>query len=270
MWDSGYVVVPTAAGCCLNITLQVDPKVRGAAECVWHGICSSTCIRLPVTAIAPCFMASPHVLARFTLRWVVLMLFHSQRHLRERHIPSRIHGLAAFSCLHLALGPMPCSIECLLSVILQGWIPTSVVNFSLEAIPLNIQRIRAALDRMPPALLQQLSERNKHQAAACKQLPPIETLGTGSAGLYMAYSSNKQSSASSGSSNSGASEESTVSRGSKPMPRVVRATSGDVAGGVHWSPDISGASPDSSAGSKWQSVDGTEGEDEESSEWFDA
>jgi uncharacterized protein (DUF983 family) len=29
MWDSGYVVVPTANGCCLNITLQVDPKVGG-------------------------------------------------------------------------------------------------------------------------------------------------------------------------------------------------------------------------------------------------
>jgi hypothetical protein len=28
MWDSGYVVVPTASSCCLNITLQVDPKVR--------------------------------------------------------------------------------------------------------------------------------------------------------------------------------------------------------------------------------------------------
>lgn len=27
MWDSGYVVVPTANGCCMNITLQVDPKV---------------------------------------------------------------------------------------------------------------------------------------------------------------------------------------------------------------------------------------------------
>jgi hypothetical protein len=35
MWDSGYVVVPTASGCCLNITLQVDPKV-GAASTAQH------------------------------------------------------------------------------------------------------------------------------------------------------------------------------------------------------------------------------------------
>jgi hypothetical protein len=29
MWSSGYVVVPTSTGCCISVTLQVDPKVRG-------------------------------------------------------------------------------------------------------------------------------------------------------------------------------------------------------------------------------------------------
>lgn len=32
MWDSGYVVVPTSAGCCVSVTLQVDPKVRAVAH----------------------------------------------------------------------------------------------------------------------------------------------------------------------------------------------------------------------------------------------
>lgn len=36
MWDSGYVVVPTPGGCCLNITLQVDPKVGGDLAAAVH------------------------------------------------------------------------------------------------------------------------------------------------------------------------------------------------------------------------------------------
>lgn len=84
MWDSGYVVVPTSSGCCLNVTLQVDPK---------------------------------------------------------------------------------------------GWIPTSVINWSLEAIPLNITRVRAAMERLDPDQLALLPESNRQQGAACTKRPAREQLG---------------------------------------------------------------------------------------------
>ncbi|WIA30087.1 hypothetical protein OEZ86_000182 [Tetradesmus obliquus] len=93
MWDSGYVVVPTAGGCCLNITLQVDPK---------------------------------------------------------------------------------------------GWIPTSVVNFSLEAIPLNIDRIRSTLQQLGSGTLAQLPRLNRSQAEACGRLPPLHMLGLGGSALHAA------------------------------------------------------------------------------------
>lgn len=47
MWQSGYVVVPTSSGCCISVTLQVDPKVRGwgcgillfnKVFCVWFAL----------------------------------------------------------------------------------------------------------------------------------------------------------------------------------------------------------------------------------------
>lgn len=77
MWDSGYTVVPTRIGCCLNITLQVDPK---------------------------------------------------------------------------------------------GWVPTSITNLSLEATSLNIQRIRAALQRLPCRVLEQLPHLNREQGEDSKPL----------------------------------------------------------------------------------------------------
>lgn len=63
------------------------------------------------------------------------------------------------------------------SFIIQGWIPTSVVNFSLEAIPLNIQRIRSALQRLPRPVLERLPVSNKDQALRCKTSIPPEALG---------------------------------------------------------------------------------------------
>lgn len=46
----------------------------------------------------------------------------------------------------------------------QGWIPSSVVNLSLEAIPLNIQRIRNTLQQLPPPLLASLPTLNQAQS----------------------------------------------------------------------------------------------------------
>lgn len=36
MWHSGYVVVPSSSGCCISVTLQVDPKVGWSHE-GWAG-----------------------------------------------------------------------------------------------------------------------------------------------------------------------------------------------------------------------------------------
>ncbi len=41
---------------------------------------------------------------------------------------------------------------------MQGWIPTPVVNFALEAIPLNIARVRTALSHTPPATLERSAQ----------------------------------------------------------------------------------------------------------------
>lgn len=60
---------------------------------------------------------------------------------------------------------------------LQGWIPTSVINWSLEAIPLNITRVRAAMERLEPDLLAMLPESNRQQGAACTKRPAREQLG---------------------------------------------------------------------------------------------
>jgi hypothetical protein len=46
-----------------------------------------------------------------------------------------------------------------------------VVNWSLEAIPLNIPRLRAALARLDPALLALLPDMNARQAAAARNAP---------------------------------------------------------------------------------------------------
>lgn len=60
---------------------------------------------------------------------------------------------------------MPTRKGCIMNLTLQvdpkGWIPTSVVNFSLEAIPLNIHRIGAALQRLPHTVLANLAQRNQ-------------------------------------------------------------------------------------------------------------
>lgn len=61
--------------------------------------------------------------------------------------------------------------------VLQGWIPTSVINWSLEAIPLNIQRVRAAVERLGPAMLALLPESNMQQGAACSKRPTRGQLG---------------------------------------------------------------------------------------------
>lgn len=66
---------------------------------------------------------------------------------------------------------------CVVVVLVQGWIPTSVINWSLEAIPLNITRVRAAMERLDPDQLALLPESNRQQGAACTKRPAREQLG---------------------------------------------------------------------------------------------
>lgn len=79
---------------------------------------------------------------------------------------------------------VPTSLGCIMNFTLQvdpkGWIPTSVVNFSLEAVTLNIQRIRSALQRLPEDVLtslRQINSARKSSAAAlkCKRKTPSGT-----------------------------------------------------------------------------------------------
>lgn len=48
---------------------------------------------------------------------------------------------------------------------------------SLEAIPLNIQRVRGAVARLGPAVMAALPEYNRQQGAQCRKRPPVEALG---------------------------------------------------------------------------------------------
>jgi hypothetical protein len=61
--------------------------------------------------------------------------------------------------------------------VMQGWIPTAVVNLSLEAMPLNISRIRAVLAHMTPVQQAQLPQLIKLQQSGCDKLPPADSLG---------------------------------------------------------------------------------------------
>lgn len=58
-----------------------------------------------------------------------------------------------------------------------GWIPTSIINWSLEAIPLNIQRVRAAVARLGPAVMAALPDCNRQQGEECPKRPPLDLLG---------------------------------------------------------------------------------------------
>jgi hypothetical protein len=61
--------------------------------------------------------------------------------------------------------------------LLQGWIPTSVINWSLEAIPLNIQHVRAAVARLGPDVLDTLADSSRHEEEGCSKVPPRHLLG---------------------------------------------------------------------------------------------
>jgi hypothetical protein len=112
MWDSGYVVVPTTGGCCLNISLQVDPKVSIAECCiaickhVESGVCgcSGLCARAAVST-----SSRPMGFLGCSLH---------QAQLTVPAVPAAAAAAAAHHTIHRTA--------------VQGWIPTSVVNFSLE------------------------------------------------------------------------------------------------------------------------------------------
>jgi hypothetical protein len=140
MWQSGYVVVPSSAGCCISVTLQVDPKVRQV------GPESTTLLLSPTTS------------------------------LRERVVCQQ----CACSSEHLQYveSCSVCKALCCAVLVPQGWIPTSVINWSLEAIPLNIQRVRDAVRRLAPAgVLDALPDCNRQQGEECRKAPPLEALG---------------------------------------------------------------------------------------------
>lgn len=132
MWQSGYVVVPTSSGCCISVTLQVDPKV-GRGQEGWTGV------------VGCC--------------WSLACTF---RPLAKRSCGSFLD--------------QPC-LSAVLPACCQGWIPTTVKNLSLEAIPLNIQRVRGAVARLGPAVMAALPEYNRQQGAQCNKRPPVEALG---------------------------------------------------------------------------------------------
>jgi hypothetical protein len=53
-----------------------------------------------------------------------------------------------------------------------------VINWSLEAIPLNIARVREAVQRLGPAgVMDALPDCNRHQGEECSKRPPLEALG---------------------------------------------------------------------------------------------
>jgi hypothetical protein len=51
MWQSGYVVVPTSSGCCISVTLQVDPKVGRVGQA---GVCVACCWSCRMHAYRAC------------------------------------------------------------------------------------------------------------------------------------------------------------------------------------------------------------------------
>jgi hypothetical protein len=46
---------------------------------------------------------------------------------------------------------------------MQGWVPCWAVNFAMEAVPLNIARIRKLLGAMPEAMRQRLTAAPREQ-----------------------------------------------------------------------------------------------------------
>lgn len=74
--------------------------------------------------------------------------------------------------------PDSCIINISLQVDPKGWIPSAIVNMSLEAIPLNIARLRGALARLPPELAERLGALNLQQAARAKPLAARPTGAT--------------------------------------------------------------------------------------------
>eukprot|EP00775_Hariotina_reticulata_P006458 gene6458-6687_t len=74
-------------------------------------------------------------------------------------------------------GPSSSCLSITLQVDPKGWIPTAVVNLSLEAMPLNISRIRAVLAHMTAAQQAQLAQLIKFQQCRCGKLPPADSLG---------------------------------------------------------------------------------------------
>jgi hypothetical protein len=86
----------------------------------------------------------------------------------------------------------------------------------------------------------------------------------------MAYSSTNKGSTAACPTDSNSPGTTAAPGGGKLLPVMQEACSGGSPGALFWSPVSSDGSPGTSAGSKWQGVDAADGEDEESSEWFDA
>jgi hypothetical protein len=144
MWSSGYVVVPTSTGCCISVTLQVDPKVRGR-HCRKHWHSTAQCSTLQ-HASTQCRSAWQRVAARGVDKLALCTVVMQQS--------GASHG------------PLSAML-----VLLQGWIPTSVINWSLEAIPLNIQHVRAAVARLGADVLESLADSCRHHEAGSKAVP---------------------------------------------------------------------------------------------------
>ncbi|KAI8469794.1 MAG: hypothetical protein J3K34DRAFT_274967 [Monoraphidium minutum] len=82
-------------------------------------------------------------------------------------------------------GSASCAVNMSLQVDPKGWIPSAIVNLSLEAIPLNLLRLRSALKQLPPGLAGRLGVMNLRQAAGAKPLGagrPRSAPGTSAAG----------------------------------------------------------------------------------------
>ncbi|GBF89469.1 hypothetical protein Rsub_02041 [Raphidocelis subcapitata] len=83
--------------------------------------------------------------------------------------PMTIQGwMAASGYVVLPCDDSSCGVNMSLQVDPRGWIPSPIVNLSLEAIPLNLARLRGVLARLPPDEAGQLGEPHAQQTRLAK------------------------------------------------------------------------------------------------------
>lgn len=86
--------------------------------------------------------------------------------------------MAASGYVVLPCDDSSCAVNMSLQVDPRGWIPSPIVNLSLEAIPLNLVRLRGVLAQLPEDAARRLNERHARQARLAK---PAAGAGGGAA-----------------------------------------------------------------------------------------